>query len=406
MSFASGALKNRYFALAILTITLMGASLVTQSLGSLAPFLATALTINRAQLGLIAGMIGVSSIFISPTAGVLVDRFGERRAIVLSGMLMGVVLFAAAAIENYVWLLFWMAMYGVLLCFSAPAGGRAVILWFVRDRGFAMGIRQAGVPVGGFVGAVLLAPIAAQAGYRMSLATAGLIVIASTATVAFLRGNPERAPVQKQRFRHLWTQMRLIARDPRFILISLAQIVHSAAQSCTLAFLSISLIATAHMSVSGAIFAFALAQMGSIAGRFLWGLISDYVLGGDRMLPIACACAIATVADIFVASHYSAPSPPIAALLYTCAFLLGFSISGCNGLFAVAQTEVAGPENAGSALGVTFSRASLAWALAPPLFGLLADARGYSAAWLTLAALTLVGIIPALAARRLLKTRI
>ena len=62
------------------------------------------------------------------------------------------------------------------------------------------------------------------------------------------------------------------------------------------------------------ILAFALAQMGSIAGRFLWGLISDYVLRGDRMLPIACACVIATVADIFVASHYATPSPPIAAL--------------------------------------------------------------------------------------------
>jgi hypothetical protein len=82
---------------------------------------------------------------------------------------------------------------------------------------------------------------------------------------------------------------------------------------------------------------------------------------------------------------------------------LGFSIAGSNGLFAVAQTEVAGPENAASALGISTARVAWATVLAPPLFGAMADAHGYPAAWYALCALTAGGIVPALYARRLVR---
>jgi hypothetical protein len=38
--------------------------------------------------------------------------------------------------------------------------------------------------------------------------------------------------------------------------------------------------------------------------------------------------------------------------------------------------------------------------VAPPLFGALADAQGFRAAWVALAAFALVGLVPATLARR------
>ena len=54
------------------------------------------------------------------------------------------------------------SLFGAAYAASTPAGGRAILAWFDRDRGFAMGIRQTGVPVGGLLGALTL-PLVAHA---------------------------------------------------------------------------------------------------------------------------------------------------------------------------------------------------------------------------------------------------
>jgi MFS transporter, ACS family, hexuronate transporter len=400
---SSRASNARYLVLAILTVTQMGSSLMSQGIGSLAPFIADTLSLNRTQIGLLTGALGLGWMLTSPLAGVIVDRFGERRVILLSGLAMSLVLLGCAAMANYIWLLCWLVPYAVLMCFQTPAGGRAIMQWFTRDRGLAMGIRQMGVPIGGFVGAILLAPIAARAGYRASFVAAAGIVLVTSCLIVFLRAHPEEVPSHGGRFRLLWTGMRAIARDRRCVLMSLTQMDYNAGQSCMVSFLTITLISTAHLDLASAVFAFALSQIGSIAGRFVWGFLSDFVWDGDRMLPPICAGAIASLAALFMAIHYPEPTFQVKLWLNVAAFVLGISIAGCNGIFAMAQTEVAGLEFAGSALGVSAQRSAIASAIAPPLFGLLADTHGFSAAWVTVAVIVALGIVPAVAARRLLR---
>jgi sugar phosphate permease len=54
------------------------------------------------------------------------------------------------------------------------ASGRAVMSWFApAQRGFALGIRQTAVPLGGAAAALFLPPAAAAGGVR-----AGLVVLA------------------------------------------------------------------------------------------------------------------------------------------------------------------------------------------------------------------------------------
>ena len=393
----------RYFVLGILTLTQTGTSLIGQSIGTLAPFIAPALDLDRTHLGILSAGISITWALVGAFSGVIVDRFGERRMIFLSGIGMGLAISIAAAVQNYWWLLGWLAAYGLMSSFSSPAGGRAVMLWFLRDRALAMGIRQSGVPIGGFLGALVLPAIAAHGGYRLSLAAAGVFIMLTASLVGFAYERPEGVALGKQqRFRTLWSQARVIARDRRFVAITLTLVIHVCAQMSAVAFLTISLITLAHMNIPSAVAALALFQLGAIAGRFFWGIVSDNVLGADRMLPTALACIVAVVAELALAHQFAAATLAVVALLYIAAFALGFSIAGCNGLFAVAQTEVAGPENAASALGISTARVAWATVLAPPVFGAIADAHGYSSAWYAVCGLTAFGVVPALYARRLL----
>ncbi len=100
--------------------------------------------------------------------------------------MMTAALLAATLFPSYAWLVLTMAVFGAGYAASTPAGGRAVLVWFDRDRGFAMGIRQTGVPVGGLVGALTLPAVAHAAGYRAAFVFAAVLVLVPT-IIAYCR---------------------------------------------------------------------------------------------------------------------------------------------------------------------------------------------------------------------------
>src|SRR3954465_1771808 len=75
---------------------------------------------------------------------------------------------------------------------STGASGRAVMGWFGRDeRGFALGLRQMALPLGGAVASVALPQLAGAGGLRAAFLTlAGLSLVAAIAAVAFMRDAP------------------------------------------------------------------------------------------------------------------------------------------------------------------------------------------------------------------------
>jgi len=87
-------------------------------------------------------------------------------------------------------------------------------------------------------------------------------------------------------------------------------------------------------------------------------------------------------------------------LAFAVALVLGFAAAGWNGLFSAAQVEIGGKDRAGSALGVGLTGLFATGIVAPPLFGAVADAHGYTTAWNALALFLLIGLVPAFFARR------
>jgi len=391
-----GGARTRYGILALVTTAQVGASLVQQGLGSLGPFLTSAFRLSHVQLGLLTGLMMAGATGAVAFSGLAVDKYGERRVILASGLLMGWALVMAALVQSYVWLVAWMAVVGAGYAASTPAGGRAILLWFARDRGAAMGIRQMGVPLGGFLGALILPALATTGGYQNALVAGGVLTALPSVAAAIWYREPEGHAFGTRRMRALLISMFAIARDTRLVYVTLTCMALGVAQANLLTFLALTLVHDAKFGIALAAAGLAVAQLGAMVGRGGWGVLSDRVFGGDRIVPLMCSCVIVTIA----ASTISSLPEHAVALAFSAAFVLGFSGAGWNGLFSAALVEIGGPERAGSALGIALTGIYGMGIVAPPLFGALADARGFHTAWLALAAIALLGLVPALFARR------
>jgi sugar phosphate permease len=389
----------RYFILAITVTIQMATSLLQQGVGAIQPFITGRLQLDHQHAGLIVAAISAGSAVFVAIAGVAVDYFGEKTVILWSGVVMGLAACAAAVEPNLAWLVACLFIFGMAYGTSSPAGARAVLLWFKNDRGLAMGIRQSGVPLGGFFGSLLLPVVAFHWGYQASFATAGVICI--VITVVGIRGyhQPvEAGQPERQTIPEVWRGMLKISRSWRSIWVNLTCSTLVAVQFTALSFFALAVIAVKNVSVPVAAASMAIFQVGAIAGRLIWGSLSDRVFGGDRVLPMVVVCAVSSADLVWLAQ----PGHGSVAAVFAIAAILGVSGAAWNGLFATVQAEIGGPQLAGSAVGAGFAIIYLVGAIVPPLFGGVVDRFGFSTAWRLLAAVAALGIVPGLLARRLL----
>ncbi|HZO93729.1 MAG TPA: MFS transporter [Candidatus Baltobacteraceae bacterium] len=388
-------MSPRWRVLALMTGAQAGASVVQQALGSLSPILVGTFALSKAQLGIVFTALMLGSTAFTALAGALTDKWGEKKMLLAAGALMAAGLLGAAALVSYPWLIACMTVYGAGYAVSTPAGGRAILTWFDRDRGFAMGVRQAGVPLGGTVGALAL-PVLAQlpGGYRTAFVVSALLVAVPTLfAYAFYEDAPSAANgAAPPRVRDLLRGMTTLARDPRLIAVTVTSMVLVSVQLAMNAFVTVTGVVDVGLAAGIAALAFALAQATAIAGRLWWGFASDRFFGGDRLVPFALICVIAVIACAALGVLHRGAVVP----LFVASALLGLSGAGWNGLMAAAMVEVGGAERAASALGLALTAIYGASAIAPWAFGVLADATSLRVAWLATATLAFAGVGPVL----------
>ena len=241
-----------------------------------------------------------------------------------------------------------MALFGAGYAASTPAGGRAILSWFDRDRGFAMGIRQTGVPVGGLVGALVLPFVAVHfGGYRAALLVAAALVTITTVTACVLyREAPGDRPPPST-FREVMSGMRRLARDPRLIATTLTCMALVNAQLAMNGFLTLTAVRVVGVTPALGATAFACAFIAATVARLFWGWYSDRYMRESRISLLAALCALSALAS-FV---FALLSPALAVLLIPAALFIGFCGAGWNGVMAATLAEIGGADRAGSALG-------------------------------------------------------
>jgi MFS family permease len=386
--------ESRYEVLALFTGAMVGASLFIVGTGALMTFFASALHLNQTQLGLILSVQMLGSVVMTSVAGLLTDRFGDKTVVFWSGALMGVALIVASLMGNYAWLIFWLLIYGIGYAAVTPAGSHAIIFFFKKaDRGFAMGIRQCGVPVAGVLGSIVLPAVAAHFQYRGALAVAGALTIVTCAIASALYREPQELQGEHVSLRAMLIEMIQIAREGRLILLTLTSMVLICGQFALIGFLTLTFAEQAGFSLAVAVGLFTLAQVGAMVGRLSWGWMSDHVFGGSRSLPLAVVCLFVALIALGISDARSGTPLWVAGML---AFALGFTAEGWLGLSVVGFAEIGGEEHCGSALGVGLTWTLLAAMLTPAIFGAVVEAHGIAAAWRWLAVLQALGIVPAL----------
>jgi MFS family permease len=137
-------------------------------------FLRSGYHLGNHGLGLVLGMLGLGIALSELPWGLLTDRWGDRRVLLVGLLatavaLAGLALFGApsdARVPGVTTLALGLLLVGLLGGSVNGSSGRAVMAWFREgERGLAMSIRQTAVPAGGGLAALLLPALASRCGF-------------------------------------------------------------------------------------------------------------------------------------------------------------------------------------------------------------------------------------------------
>ena len=348
----------------------------------LAPLLLEDLHLTRAQVGLFLPAIYLGGVVMSLPAGWLTDRFGGRITLAAGQCLTGAFVALAAMAPGLPLMLGLLFLGGLGWAVVNPATGKAILDRFpARERGFAMGIKQTGLTVGGIAASLSLPAIALSHGWRAALTAAALAsLLAAAAGLALMPRDRPRATAasgEPPRFAELGRFL-----GNRSLLVLLASgLALGMTQAAVLAYLALFAREWLGLTVVAAGGLLALVQAGGTASRLGWGIVSDRLFGGRRRPCVIVNSLIGGTTSLIFASAVPLPG----ALLGVIAVIAGAGAFGWVGLYLALAAEVGGARYAGLLTGVAVACAWSGVLVGPPLFGILLQATGsYQLPWLGL----------------------
>jgi len=384
---ASWARSYRWRVLAAATVAQAAASFLVQGFGPLAPFLQDALRLNAFQIGLVISAALVVPVIGLLVAGELLDRFSERLIVGVGALLVGSALVGASLASTFQGLLAWLLVVGVGYSAAQPGGSKAVSGWFpAARRGFAMGIRQAGLPLGGALAAVTLPAIAADHGWPAAFQVgAAVTAVGGALFVVVYRPPAEIAPRRATTAASAFAaRLSLLGeRSMRDIILSGLALI--AAQYGILVFFVLDARDRFDLPVATGARLLFLAQVAGVVGRIGLAAWSDRCKRG-RSFPIAVSM-WALVGGLLAFLMAPGAAPWAFAVLAAWLGLFGF---GWYGPWVAWVSESAPPERVGFALGLAMAINQVAIIASPPLLGFLRDRTGsYAVDWIVLVGLLL-----------------
>jgi predicted MFS family arabinose efflux permease len=365
--------------------------LIAQTVANVGPLGIPAIaSLIRVDLGLTLAQAGsfLSAYYIGPAlvslpAGTLADRWGVKRMLVLGQLVIAAGLLAASLATSYAALTLLLVAAGFGYGMLNPTSTKAVMAWApTAHRATLVGFKQVGLPLGGMLGAALMPALALGPGWRTALvASAALIAAGAVASLVAYRdppgaGLPPAAPGARGAVASV-----LMSRD--LWLLAIATAVFAAMQTVWMSYLVLYLQGTVGLSLLAASRLLALAQLGGMTGRVLFGMLSDRLFAGRRRLPLVLAGVSSAACTLAIASIGAGASTVGLSAL---AFLFGVAGIGWNGVQHTWMAELAGPRAAGTAVGLGLGVSSAGVTLGPLVFGYFVQrAGGFHAPWLALA---------------------
>ena len=357
---------------------------ITFGLPAIGPELADAYDLSLAELGgvLTAGLLGGALSLI--VAGMAVDRVGARLPTLVGTALASGGLLVAATAQSKATLFVALVVSGVGTSVSPIAGTGAIFRAYPpARRGWALGVRQMSVPLGGTIAAVAMPWISHRHGTGAALVFAAAAIWVTGISFGLLAGTtatPKAARIRRP-FRVIWGA----AGIQRLLVIAALYItVLQAAVS-----FSIPSMRSAGLTAFVASAMFFAINITAVVSRVVWGHIADRGGGVRRTRTLVDVGAVACIGAVCftLALHVGVFAVLPAAILF------GFGALGWNGLIYLSAGERAVPELAARAIAVVATVVYLFSAISAPLLGALADAAGWTAFWLVVGLLAAAGAL-------------
>ncbi len=344
-------------------------------LPALTPAIRREFGLTLGQVGLVLTAVSVGVLLTLLAWGVLIDRVGERPAMTVGLLGVAAALTGGAFAQSFPALLAGLLVAAMFGASVTGASGRAVMGWFGRgERGFALGVRQMALPLGGASASFALPPLVGAEGLRGAfLALAGLSFVAACVAAAWLRDAPpivEGSPAQRYA-----DATPPPMRDRRQWRLGTASGLLVLTQTAVLGFLVLFLVDERGLTPALAAALLGVAQLGGAAARLAVGRRSDRRGARVPMLRGIAARNAGLVALVAVL----AGAPGI--LLYPVLAAACVSIMGWNGLAFTTSAELSGRLRAGTALSLQNTIVALGGAAGPFLFGHVVEGTDWAPAF-------------------------
>ena len=334
-------------------------------LPAIAPAIRDTFGLSLAQVGAVLSSHWLGTLVTLLPWGFLTDRIGERTVLATGLGTCGLLLIVAGQADTFWQLYLLLFLAGAAGASVNAATGRAVMGWFdASQRGLALGIRQAAVPVGGLVGAFVLPQFTVHHAYAF---LGVLCVLGAAAGAIFLR-EPVAFPLEVASVE--WT-----LRDRRLWRLCVVSGLYVVAQMAILSFVALYLHDERSLSKGHAAAVLGAVQVAAMVMRVGAGQWSDKV--ATRSGPLARIGIAMSVALAIVTGLLNAPL-----LLLIPAFVVAGSLTmAWNGVAFAAVAELAGRERSGSALGVQQTVLSLMGVVTPLAFAAVVSSGSWSLAY-------------------------
>jgi MFS family permease len=346
----------------------------------LVPALREEFGLSLAEVGVVLAAEWIGALLTLLPWGLAADRYGER-GVLTSGLLgCALCLAAAAYASSFVSLVLLLGLAGASGASVNSASGRAVMHWFDADeRGFALGLRQTAIPVGGVTGALLL-PVLVEAGgiEAAFLFLAVFCCVGALVGAILLRGRELDDGVEPA------TLVQTL-RDARLWRVCLGSGIYLYAQVALIGFGVLFLHDEHGFSDRRAGYVLAASQLVAVALRTGAGRWSDILRSRIvplRRLGLAIAGGMATTAVL--------AGGPVWLLAPALAVAGGLSM-GWNGLSFAAAAEIGGARRSGAAIGIQQSVLCVIGVAGPVLFATTVASMTWAAAFALAALPPLVG---------------
>ena len=306
--------------------------------------------------------------------GILSDRIGARRVVLVGGCLLGIGLATASQAST---LLELQLTFGVLVGAAAGSFYAPMIAvatgWLEHRRNLAAALVSAGMGMGSMVVAPFAGWLLGQYDWRTTMLIMAGVAVCLVLPAGLLVRDPPRPELasgvgraQDGRVRDYPLTAAQAFFKPQFIVIALANFACCAAHSGPI-FHMVTYAAFCGLAPMVAISVYSLAGLSGLGGRIGFGMTADRIGAKPTLVAGLTLQALAIGAYVFVDTLPA---------FYVLAIVFGIAYGGVMPLYAVLVRDSFGPRIMGTMFGAVTMFASLGMALGPGAGGFVFDTWG------------------------------